>query len=64
MLPMVTAMLTQMHTALRRLRRDLSGATAIEYAMIVLFIALTLIALLMSIGTTVSGFYNSAATGL
>ena len=57
-------MLAQMHTALRRLWRDLRGATAIEYAMIVLFIALTLIALLMSIGTTVTGFYNSAANGL
>ena len=53
-----------MHIRFARLVKDCSAATAIEYAMIVLFIALTLIALLMSIGTTVTGFYDSMASGL
>ncbi len=53
-----------MQITLIRLLTARSGATAIEYAMIVLFIALLLIALLMSIGTSVTGFFSNAANGL
>ncbi len=56
--------LKRMRIYLRRLRSDRSGATAIEYAMIVLLIALVLIAGLMSIGTSVSGFFTDAASAL
>ena len=43
---------------------DREGATAIEYAMIVLFIGLVLIALQASIGNSVTGFFMSMANGL
>jgi len=46
------------------LSRDAAGTTAIEYAMIVLFIGLVIITLQNSIGDSVRGFFMSVATGL
>ena len=46
------------------LSRDASGTTAIEYAMIVLFVGLVIITLQNSIGASVVGFFMSVATGL
>lgn len=43
---------------------DCAGTTAIEYAMIALFIGLVLISLQTSIGNSVVGFFMSIATGL
>jgi Flp pilus assembly pilin Flp len=43
---------------------DCNGATAIEYAMLVLLIGLVLIGLQTSIGSSVSGFFYSMAAGL
>ena len=53
-----------MSTQLNSLCRDASGATAIEYALIVLFIGLVLISLQNTIGASVRGFFMSIATGL
>jgi Flp pilus assembly pilin Flp len=53
-----------MRRQLISLRRDASGTTAIEYAMIVLFIGLVVITLQNSIGDSVRGFFESVATGL
>ena len=50
--------------ALARLRIDRSGATAIEYALIALFIGIVLIAAMASIGTSVTGMFTQVATGL
>ena len=49
---------------LRALWRDAAGTTAIEYAMIALFIGLVLISLQGSIGNSVVNFFMSVATGL
>ena len=53
-----------MAVLLLRLLAARSGTTAIEYAMIVLFIGLVLIALQASIGVSVTGFFESMANGL
>ena len=49
---------------LRALRSDCSGATAIEYAMVAVFIGIVLIASMVSIGTSVTAFFLSIASGL
>jgi pilus assembly protein Flp/PilA len=48
----------------RRLVRDQSGATAIEYAMIASGIAVAIIAAVNSLGTATSGMYGTVATAL
>jgi Flp pilus assembly pilin Flp len=53
----------RMRSLLQYLHGDTCGATAVEYAMIALFIAILLIAALMSIGSTVSGFFTEVANG-
>ena len=60
----MTAILSHIGIALRGLRRDRSGTTAIEYAMIVLFVGLLLISMQNSIGNSVVGFFMSMANGL
>jgi Flp pilus assembly pilin Flp len=57
-------MFNQISGELMLLRRDRSGATAIEYAMIALFIGLILLTLQTSIGSSVRGFFLSMANGL
>ncbi len=52
---------------MRRLRdflRDDNGATAIEYALIASGIAGAIIVVVLSVGTSVNGMYQSVATGL
>ena len=53
-----------MRSALRALPADDSGATAIEYALIVGLVSLSILIWAMSIGTSVSGFLMSVATAL
>lgn len=53
-----------MRGKLKAIWSDRSGTTAIEYAMIALFIGLVLIGLQASIGNSVVGFFDSVATGL
>ena len=44
--------------------RDDSGATAIEYALIASGIAAAIIAVVLTLGTSVQGMYTSVSTGL
>lgn len=57
-------MLDRMRAGLRAVGSDRAGATAIEYAMVAVFIGIVLIASMMSIGTSVSSFFMEVATGL
>jgi pilus assembly protein Flp/PilA len=43
---------------------DNSGATAIEYALIASLISMVIITAVMTIGTTLSGIFNSVASAL
>jgi pilus assembly protein Flp/PilA len=51
-------------SAVGRFLRDESGATAIEYALIALFLSILIVAGVTSIGTTVKGFFTSVTTAL
>jgi pilus assembly protein Flp/PilA len=46
------------------LRTDDSGATAIEYALIITFISITVVSWATFVGTTISGFFTSIANGM
>lgn len=50
-----------MKSMLTRFVRDTSGATAIEYGMIALFIAVAIIAAVTQLGTTVDGLFAAVA---
>lgn len=50
-----------MKQALKRFWADNSGATAIEYGLIVALLAVALIAALETMGGTLSNFFNSTA---
>ena len=54
---------SQTMRSLRDFIRDDSGATAIEYALIASGIAAAIIAVVMSMGTTLNGMYTSVANG-
>ena len=56
--------LVRTDTALAALRAANSGATAIEYALIVGLVSLSILIWAMSIGTSVSGFLTAVANGL
>ena len=49
---------------LKRLLRQESGATAIEYGLIAALIAVAAIAALSLVGTNLSGIFNTVATKL
>ena len=44
--------------------KDNGGATAIEYALVGTFVSIIIVASLKSMGSTLSGFFNSVASGL
>jgi pilus assembly protein Flp/PilA len=48
----------------RRFVQDESGATAIEYAMIASGIAVAIATTVVSLGSSVKGFYSSVATAM
>jgi pilus assembly protein Flp/PilA len=48
----------------RRFGKDQSGATAVEYAIIAVGIAVVLVAAVASIGSSVKGAFTSASNGL
>ena len=50
--------------SVRRLLREDSGATAIEYGLIAALIAVAAIAALTLVGTSLSGIFNTVATQL
>jgi len=56
-------MVDGMRTALRLLRLDCSGATAIEYALIAVFISIMVVGWATFVGTTVSDFFTAVANG-
>ena len=43
---------------------DISGATAIEYTLLVMMIAIVIVAAITNIGTSVNGMIKNAANGL
>ena len=49
---------------LARFLRDESGATAIEYGLIAALIAVAIITAATSVGTSLSGTFNTVATSL
>lgn len=51
-------------SAVRRLLRDESGATAIEYGLIAALIAVAAIAAFRLVGTNLSSIFNTVATDL
>jgi pilus assembly protein Flp/PilA len=53
-----------MTNLLKRLVRDEAGATAIEYGLIAALIAVAIIAAATSVGTSLSGTFNTVATSL
>ena len=57
-------MIERLNYICRRLWRNQSGATVIEYAMIVLLIGLLLLTLQSAIGGSVVGFFMAVVGGL
>ena len=51
-------------TALGRFLRDDRGATSIEYAIIASGVSIVIVGTVLTLGTTVKGFYTSVATAL
>jgi pilus assembly protein Flp/PilA len=51
-------------SALSRFVRDRRGATAIEYALIAVFLSILIVAGVTSIGSTLNGFFQSLQTYL
>jgi len=52
-----------MRSALMALQADESGATAIEYALILVLISITVVSWATFVGTAVSGFFVDIANG-
>jgi len=51
-----------MHLLLSRIRFDKGGATAIEYAMVAFFISIAAFSVLVQVGGSVSGLFQSITT--
>jgi Flp pilus assembly pilin Flp len=62
--PGIAAMIDRVRSALTALRHDESGATAIEYALILVLISISVVSWATFVGTSVSGFFTSMANGL
>ncbi len=56
-------MIDRMLVTLVALRRDRSGATAIEYALILVFISILVVSWATFVGTAVIGFFTSVSNG-
>jgi Flp pilus assembly pilin Flp len=56
-------MVEKMRTALRPWRLDRSGATAIEYALIAVFISIICVGWATFVGTSISDFFMQVANG-
>ena len=53
-----------MNTFASRFLKDESGATAIEYGLIVSLIAVVIVGAVTAVGTSLSGPFNTIATGV
>jgi Flp pilus assembly pilin Flp len=62
--PGIAVMLDRAHSALSALRHDDSGATVIEYALILVLISITVVAWATFVGTSISSFFMTMASGL
>jgi Flp pilus assembly pilin Flp len=60
----MAVMMDRIYSALTALHTDDSGATAIEYALIITFISITVVSRATFVGTTISGFFTSIANGM
>jgi Flp pilus assembly pilin Flp len=56
-------MLDQIRTALAALRAGRSGATSIEYALILVFISILVVSWATFVGTSVSNFFMAVGNG-
>jgi Flp pilus assembly pilin Flp len=61
--PGIAVMLDRMHSALLALWRNDSGATVIEYALILVLISITVVAWALFVGTAISNFFTQIASG-
>jgi Flp pilus assembly pilin Flp len=61
--PGIAVMMDRMRSTLVALRTDESGATAIEYALILVLISITVVSWATFVGSSVSGFFTSVANG-
>ncbi len=61
--PGIAVMIDRTRSALMALRVDDSGATAIEYALILVLISITVVSWATFVGTSVSGFFVDIANG-
>ncbi len=61
--PGIAAMIDRIRSALTALRADEAGATAIEYALILVLISITVVSWATFVGTTISGFFVDIASG-
>ncbi len=62
--PGIAVMMDRMRSALIALRTDESGATAIEYGLILVLISLTVVSWATFVGSSVSGFFTDVANGM
>jgi len=62
--PMFTRATKTIVKSARRFAQDDSGATAIEYAIIASGIAVAIATTVVSLGSSVKGFYSSVATAM
>ena len=53
-----------MHSLISRFRRDESGATATEYAMLIVFVALAIAVGAQAFGTALTDLFTRAGTAL
>jgi pilus assembly protein Flp/PilA len=56
--------MSRSHALAARFLRDQRGATMIEYGLVATLVSITIIALLVQMGTSVSGFFQTMAEGL
>jgi Flp pilus assembly pilin Flp len=61
--PGIAVMLDRMRSALLALCSEDSGATVIEYALILVLISITVVAWATFVGTAISGFFTQIANG-
>jgi Flp pilus assembly pilin Flp len=61
--PGMAVMLDRMRSVLLALASDDSGATVIEYALILVLISITVVAWATFVGTAISGFFTQIAHG-
>jgi Flp pilus assembly pilin Flp len=56
-------MLRRLYCTWEQLRQDDSGATALEYALIIVFISIMVVAWATMVGTSVCGFFTQINNG-